>query len=44
MGGGGGGLLLNDKIFKCKPINVGGYVLSRHGSWQHQLPNYCVNV
>ena len=38
------GELLTSKIFKRIPINVGGYVLSRHESWQHQLPKHCVNV
>jgi len=34
----GEGELLNAIIFKSTPINVGGYVLIRHRSWQHQLP------
>ena len=40
----GRGELPNAKIFKRTSINVGGYVPTRHGSWQHQLPKHCVNV
>jgi hypothetical protein len=36
--------LSNSEKLICTRINAIGYWLNRHGSWQHQLPKYWVNV
>lgn len=36
--------LSNSEKLICTRINTIGYRLNRHGSWQHQLPKYWVNV
>ena len=38
---GGGRELPKAKIFKRTPINVGGYAVSRRGSWHRHLPKHC---